>query len=1082
MDLSAVFSKTPKGLRARASLIGGLSSHLMKVLTHVDGTAKADTILSKFENLSLQQLSTDLKRLEQEGYIRLATVTANSDDGWALTTNFTPMVVEEFQSEAELEATTEAQNEAQARLDAEQKAKLEQDRQLAAAFKAEKKAQKLRDKEKTKAEVKVKAQLAQERLTEEKVKLAEAARIKAEDEARLKAQHEAARIAKQQAAERAAKLEEETRQKADLKAREAAEQAQEDAEVAAKESARREIERISREAEEAQNKADAEIKAKQEAARVEALALAKANEEARLQAQRKAEAEAQAAELAQAQAEQAKLKLKAEAKADAEALQAKIKATAEAELQAIQAREDALALAKVQEMAEKAFQVQKAEQAAKEKARYDIANVLRKAEQDRKNAVAQAKAEKLEDKRRAKAEQEARAQAERKAKDDAKELAKELAKQQKLTAQAEQKAQTEAARIIKQQELARAKAQESELQKAHIEAQLKQKQQAEAEQEAQLQMEQKTQQVADAMRNQLAAEEKASIDAKENVRLEMERIGREADIARQATVAQQHVLEVKENVANQTSKAVEKQSLPELEPKLKTNLDDFDAAEAAEEAAFQAEEQAQEKQAQEKQTAKAEKQTQQPVNKAANKAAIKLEKTAQQATEDAGRSDIKNAAKAEAEVLASIHANTKSVISAKKIKQWLASMTKVTFIYVPVLLLLLVTLAHFINLSALIKPIEQLASDSIGEPVVIKKVHASIWPQPHLVLQNVTIGANNIDAKINIKNIHVQPVSASLFEQVKQVKSLVVEGLTIEQANFDQPLQWISRINAAKNLNVAQINIKDLTLTIRDLQLETFDGKVTLTDTGAHTSIDLVSSNNALTVMITPTGNDYAIALKAANWALPFNQKLMFSTLTAKGVASNSQLALSQIEGEIFGGNLTATASIQWPNGANPNVDNKWQSTGKFKLANASAEQLLNTFGSEVQIDGKLALNGNFSNKASTAKQLAAASIVSADFDVRQGGVKGIELARAVVNRSGQSLAGNTTSFDVLTGTLSENNGQYQFAKLQLDSPQFYASGNVKIAKNQAVTGRFSANLAAQSRRLQANFGVTGRGKDLKSN
>jgi AsmA-like C-terminal region len=1055
MDLSAIYSKTPKGLRARASLIGGLPSHLMKVLTHVDGNSKAENILLKFDNLSPQQLSTDLKRLEQEGYIRLATVNASSDDGWALTTNFTPMVVEEYQSEAELEATAKANNEAQARLDAEekikaqevlrlaaeQKAKQEQDRQLAAALKAEKKAQKLRDKEKTKAEVKVKAQLEQERIAEEKTKAAEAARIKGEAEAQLKVQQDAERIAQQQAAERAAKLEEESRQKAELKAREAAEQAQEDAEAAAKENARREIERISREAEEAQNKAEAEVKAKQEAERVETLRLVEANEEARLKTERKAKEEAEAEAQAAAQA---KLKVKA----DAEALQAKIKATAEAELQAIQAREQALALAKAQEFAaEKSLQEQKAEQAAKEKAHSDIANVLRKAEQDRKNAVAQAKAEKLEAKRLAKVEQEARIQAERKAKDDA----KELAKQQKLIAQAEQKTQAEAARILKEKELARANEQENMLHKQRIDAELKEKQQAEAEQQARLQIEQQTQQEANTIRDKLAAEEKASIEAKENARLEMERIGREADIARQATITQQHVAEVKKNAANPISKELAKNSLP--------NLDDFDAAEAAEEAAFQAEEQAQEEQA-----AKAEKQTKRSINK--------IEKTAQQASEDAGRADIKNAAIAEAKALASMHASTKSYISTRKIKQWLAPIAKGTLIYLPVLLLILVVLAHFINLSALIKPIEQLASDSIGEPVAIQKVHASLWPQPHLVLQDVTIGANN-----NIKTIHVLPVASSLFEPVKEVKSLVVEGLTLEQANFGQPLKWASNINAAKNLKVAQINLKNLTLTIRDLQLETFDGKVTLTDTGALSAIDLVSSNNALSVMITPQANDYDIVLKAANWALPFNQKIMFGTLNAKGVASENQLAFSQIEGEIFGGNLTAATNIQWPNGVN-----KWQTTGNFKLDNASAEQLLNTFGSEVQIDGKLTLNGDFSNQAGAARELAEATIISANFDVRQGGIKGIELARAVLNRNGQSLAGNTTSFDALTGTFNANKGQYQFSKLQLNSPQFRASGFVKVAKNQAVSGRLNADLAAQSRRLQANFGLIGRGKDLKSN
>ena len=131
MDISAIYSKTPKGLRARASLIGGLSSHLMKVLTHVDGSSKAENILLKFDKLTPQQLSADLTKLEQEGYIRLATVTSANDNSWALTINFEPMVVEEYQSEEELEVDAQANKVEQTRQQEQKQAEQAQAMQLA---------------------------------------------------------------------------------------------------------------------------------------------------------------------------------------------------------------------------------------------------------------------------------------------------------------------------------------------------------------------------------------------------------------------------------------------------------------------------------------------------------------------------------------------------------------------------------------------------------------------------------------------------------------------------------------------------------------------------------------------------------------------------------------------------------------------------------------------------------------------------------------------------------------------------------------------------------------------------------------
>ncbi|HSI38298.1 MAG TPA: AsmA-like C-terminal region-containing protein [Methylotenera sp.] len=1013
MDLSAIYSKTPKGLRTRSSLIGGLSSHLMKVLTHVDGSSSAETILLKLDKLTPQQLTADLTRLEQEGYIRLATTTSTADDSWSLTVNFEPMVVEEFQSEEELEVSAQAKTAEQTRQIELEQAKQEEERRLAEQLKADK----LRDNERIKAETKVIAQMEQERLEQE------AARREAEAEAQLKARQEAERIEQQQAAERAAKLVEETRLQAELKAREVA---QAEAEVAAKE-ARREMERISREAEEAQKKADIEAKAKQERERLDALNMARAAEDAR-QAELKAQAEyqAQLEQAAKAAAEQARLEVEAAEQA--------------AETKRLKQAEKAAQAAALKEKLEQ------------EKARLEIAIVLRKAEEDRKNAEAQAKAEKLEAKRRLKAEQDARAQAERKAKEES----KEIARQQKLKAQAEEKAkaeaseqaQLEAARIAKGTEIARKIALENERLQAKQAADALAAQ-AEVEQTQRLERENQVQLAAEAVRAHLLAEERANLAAKQNAQLEMERIGREADKAHQKAAQQQQSAKQQNTLVQQIATA--QQNFLEIEKsepdKELPDAEDFDAAE---DAAFEAEERA-----------------------AEAKVHPKLEKTTKQATVDSGRTDIKNAAMtAAAAAMASIHGKARSFLSAKKIKHWLGSFTKAAFIYVPVLLLLVLLVLSFINLSFLIKPIEKMASESIGETVVIKNVHASLWPQPNLVLEDVAIGTGN-----NIEAVHVLPVIASLFEEVKVVKSLVIEGLNIEQANFNQSLQWASNASKAKRLKVEQINLKNLTLVIRDLQLEPFDGKVMLTDAGALSSIELVSSDNALSVRISPQGNDSEIVLKATNWVLPFNQKIVFGTLNAKGLASQYKLNFSQIEGEIFGGSLTGQANIEWPDGAG-----QWLSAGEFKLLNANTEALLNNFGSAVTIDGKLALDARFSGEAREVSKLASNTITDANFDVRQGSIHSIELVRGVLSPSGQSLAGGNTNFDKLTGSIKLNQNEYQFSKLVLASSQFNANGFVNIDANQISTGRVHADLAAQSRHLKADFDITGRGEDLRSN
>ena len=1015
MDLSVVYSKTPKGLRARASLIGGLSSELMKVLTHVDGSAKAETILLKFDHLTPQQLSADITKLVQEGYIRLATVTAASDGGWALTNNFAPMVVEEYQSEEELEATTQAKIQEQARSAAEQQAKQEQEvvkqeqeARLAAEQKINKKAEKLRAKEKSKAESKVKAQLAEEQRvataaeaaarelakeTELAAKLAEeVAQKKAEAEAKLIA--EQAKIKAQIEAERVAKLEEEARQKAELKAREVAEQAQAQAEQQAKEYAHREIDRIAKEAENAQRKQAFENKAKLEAERLEALHVADAKatqEKARLQAeQERIEAEHKLIE----EAEQAKIRVETAVKAEADAKQ--------------------------KEKLEQAAKTQ-----AKESAMLEIASIVRKAEEDRKKAAAKAKEEKLEAKRKAKAEQEAYIKAERKQKETAKEQAK-------ADKDAADKARHEVLQLAEEAERTEKKLAES----IRVNAEESVKQQAEnqaLEKSKQERQEYKYQQAADGIRAKAEAEQQAQIEAKENARLEMERIGHEAEAVRQKQLVEQY-------------QAEHKKSLPKL--------DDFDAAEAAEEAIFEAEERAVE---------------------AEKKVARDVEKTVLQAKEDADRAEIKQTAKADAARKQKLLVSNQSHHSAKYVKKFTLMLAKLVLVYLPVVLLLVVGLLHFVNISMLIAPIEKVATETVGVPVKVTKVHASVWPQPHLVLEGVTMDTASGNQKIEA--IHVLPVVSSLFEDVKIVKSLVIEGLNVQQDNFGQALTWIDKVGTAKNLKLEQVNLKNLTFNIQDLSLEPFDGQLIFTELHVLKNIDLVSSSNALFVMISPQAGSYDISLKAANWPLPFNPKIIFNALDAKGTIRQNQIEFSQITGEMYGGNLAAKAVINLPQN-----NSQWSTTGSFSLTKADTPLLLTAFNSAVSVDGKLNLNGSFTSQSATANKLAQAANITADFAISQGSIGDIELARAVIARGSQSLAGDATDFDRLTGTVKINQGQYQYAKLALASPQFHANGYLNISANEIVSGKINADLAAQSRRLQANFTVTGRGKDLKSN
>jgi AsmA-like C-terminal region len=1055
MDLSVVYTKTAKGLRARASLLGGLPSHLMKVLTHIDGTSKAETILVSLEEITEQKLVVALNLLEREGYIKPVIATVPSEYEWAPATIFAPMEVEEYENveEVEVKAKESAWQEAQRKVKAEEEAR--QQAEIKAREKEAQAQEKAKTKEKIKAEAKVKAQLEADRISREK----EDARKKAEAEANAKI--EAKSKAENEAREkevRKAKEEEEARLKAE---------AEEKAKIEQKEHVRREIERIARETEEAeQRKVEEAARAKAEAARIKAEEEARIKaEEAMLLAERQVMEAAQKAKQAelkvQEEAHQARAKAEAEAKEnarrelerinrDAEEAQKKAEAQArakaeeearlkvEAEEKArqqveIKAREkEAQALEKERLKAEaegkaKALAEEKARE--KDRDRQEIARIVREAEDARKKAEAQAKEERQEAKRKAKAEQDARMKVERKPKDDLKQAPAKVETPAEIKVEVEENASVDAnlnASLAMQYFVTN---DTEEIEKPEADANLDaekgarvnvEKAQFEAARKAGKEIE------AEQIRANAEVEEQTKARAKENARLEMERISREADAARLKHEAE--------------AKAGDEATVKEV-----TKSRTWEEIEADEERTFKEEEEANKKAV--------------PIVKD-EKVAQVIEEITHKEAERLSREDIKRLAKEEAEARAKTYA--KRSVRLLNYGRWLEMAKRVLLVYLPLVVFLLISVLHFINISPLIEPIEKLATESVGASVTINEVHASLWPQPHLVLDNVVIGNND---SLKIEAINVLPDTSSILEEVKLVKSLEFEGLKITQDNFEQPQPWVNSLGKAKHLKIEQINLKKIVLQIRDLEIGTFDGKVEFTDLRELKSYHL--NSNTLSAQITPQGSSFDVALTGTNWSLPMNPKVVFDEFKANGTLNQTQINFMQIEGNIYGGNIKAKAAVDW--------SSEWSIAGNFDLFNATLPRLLSAFGSGASIDGKLELAGLFSSRSARAALLVDAPEMVARFEVLGGKINGVDLTRAVLFRNHQSLTGEPTHFDTLTGNVELKSGTFQYRQLALDTAQFHAKGNLDIQSNQDISGKVSADLAAQSRRLQARFDLAGK-------
>lgn len=717
---------------------------------------------------------------------------------------------------------------------------------------------------------------------------------------------------------------------------------------------------------------------------------------------------------------------------------AELEARLEAERKA---QEDAQRQAKAAKAEEerKAREEEARRRKAEAKARQEVERKARKEEAERLQAAEAASLQ---------AEQLAREQAEQRAHEE--EVARQEA-EAKLRVQVEEAAKQEAERIAREEEKRKAREEKAARRKAAAEARAREEEAArlEAERRAQEEAERKAReeeaarlQAEEAARVQ--AEEQAKWEAAEQARLEAEGKAREAERKVQEEEAARQKAEA---VASAQAEEAVRQEAAEHE------------ARKAEEARRKAEEIARAK-AGKASRREAERLAKEEVRRKAREEK-ELRRQAEVQARALAKEEVRLKAEQKAIEKAQNRAEKEFMHTGVRPARWLLPLARVFFVYTPLVLLVLLGLIHFVNLGMLAGPVEKIASAAIGEPVTVRNLRLSLFPQAHLVLSDITIGA---DKDIEIRSVQVSPELSTLFDEEKNLKSIEIIELTVDAASLGRQLQWLESLADKDDLKIGQIYLKGLTLGVPGLGAMVFDGNVERSAAGVFSRLELSGVEQNLTLELLPQDGNYRVNLQAGNWQTPLVNGLRFDSFNAVGISDGNQVRFSSMKGELYGGSFKATGVLAWS--AQP------VASGNFALEQVRLPAVLSAMKSSAAVEGMLNATVTFTSQADEGRGLAEATEIDASFQVRDGRFNGIDLANHMVSGSG---SGNATRFDRLSGKLQLRQGVYQYRQLVLEAPQLKARGNLDVQPNQDVSGSISAELAIPSRRIKSNLAVEGK-------
>ena len=369
---------------------------------------------------------------------------------------------------------------------------------------------------------------------------------------------------------------------------------------------------------------------------------------------------------------------------------------------------------------------------------------------------------------------------------------------------------------------------------------------------------------------------------------------------------------------------------------------------------------------------------------------------------------------------------------------------------------------QLLPMNAYIPAVEKLAADHIKEPVTIGSMKISILGGFAMNLDNVKLGTTQ-DVKID--RVTLSPELGSIFGDVKVVRRIDVESMSVAQEVLPRLSKWMEAALADKGVQVGRIVMKNIKIESTYLQLPPFDADLQMSPEGSIERARL--SDGKLEIVLTPRNNEIDIEVAAnKGWVSPIGPNLEFTDFSAKAVASNSRIRVSEFKALLYGGAASGTAVLNW--------GGPWSIEGDLSTERINLQELMPVFTREAKSSGQLESRFRYSMVAPDLPSLFKQPKMDGSFAIRKGDLDGVDLVRALQVGGRENVQGGATRFEEITGTLALSGDRYQFRSLNLGSGLLSATGGFDVAPNNDVSGKAFVELRSQAARIRGNFNVGG--------
>jgi hypothetical protein len=363
-------------------------------------------------------------------------------------------------------------------------------------------------------------------------------------------------------------------------------------------------------------------------------------------------------------------------------------------------------------------------------------------------------------------------------------------------------------------------------------------------------------------------------------------------------------------------------------------------------------------------------------------------------------------------------------------------------------------LVHVISFDGRIPAFEKAALDQFGQPVKIKALHVSLFPQPHWKLDGVTIGS---EGQIVASRIKAVAGLGSLFGGGMAFSSIELESPVLSETGLDWLLFGKFK---GTGLQFDRLAMSKARVDSASLPIGLIDATATMGPDGVWKKIVIEAPETKLHIQMQPKGELLQIELAATAFTVPFGAELALEHISADGTVSRNEVHLTQFRASFPNASGTLIGSARFKH------DDAWKLSGQMSATYPDASQLVP---GSLQ-SGKLTGDASFMADNKDLSKLLAGLRMDGNFLMRDGVLLGIDLAGLLKN----SNIGGKTSFSELNGGFLYENGKLQLRSVSLGAGLLAARGNITVEQDKNLSGRFQVEIKSTSVQSRANLNVAG--------